>query len=173
MLMFKMVNNIISKSDMEEIHAISTHPVHILNDLGEMSPSSFIPFCDFGNNMSAMGISVPELEYPVCNKFQPILLKGQMCYQVDVSDIAGTHDAGLGLTFIMDYNTERMFDPKSSAVNERVAGLYDMQNKDENEQEAMIYIHTLGEKKGIYNHDVKQCVCKSRVSAWQNIKQKM
>ena len=34
--------------------AIVNHPVHIVTKDNQISPSSLIPFCEFGGNMSAM-----------------------------------------------------------------------------------------------------------------------
>ena len=110
-----------------------------------MSPSAFIPFCDIGNNMSAMGMTIPRFEYPVCNKFRPKIRKGQLCYQVDVNDldVDDKHEV-LGLAFIMDYNSEKMIDMISRDVSDNVTGLHDMNDEDEKAVEAMIYIETLG-----------------------------
>ena len=33
------------------------HPVHIIDEEGNLSPSAFIPFCEFGGNMTAMGLN--------------------------------------------------------------------------------------------------------------------
>ena len=41
------------------------HPVHIMTEDQQMSPSAFIPFCDFGGNMSAMGVMIDKFKRPV------------------------------------------------------------------------------------------------------------
>ena len=38
------------------IQKYNNHPVHIIDMEGNLSPSAFIPFCEFGGNMSIMGI---------------------------------------------------------------------------------------------------------------------
>ncbi len=43
----------------------SKHPVHILDKDGNISPSSFIPFCSFGNDMKNMGREVNGFNDPV------------------------------------------------------------------------------------------------------------
>ena len=40
---------------------LSNHPVHILDkQSGNISPSAFIPFCEFGENMSSVGTQIKE-----------------------------------------------------------------------------------------------------------------
>lgn len=41
-------------------------------------PSSFIPFCSLGGNMSAVGSTVPNFPVPVCSSFKPYLLNSQV-----------------------------------------------------------------------------------------------
>ena len=42
------------------------HPVHILDDKGQISPSSFIPFCEIGGDSSKMGVKIPNFSVNVC-----------------------------------------------------------------------------------------------------------
>ena len=37
--------------------ATAKHPVHFVTEYGKLSPSAFIPFCEFGGNMTAMGLN--------------------------------------------------------------------------------------------------------------------
>ena len=39
---------------------ISNHPVHILDAEGHLSPSSLIPFCEFGENKSIMAMDIEK-----------------------------------------------------------------------------------------------------------------
>merc|ERR1712074_371782 len=55
--------------DEELLQTVSNHPVHILNDEGGFSPSSFIPFCSFGDEF--IGVKVNQSDVPVCNIFKP------------------------------------------------------------------------------------------------------
>ena len=60
---------------------ITNHPVHILDDLGNMSPSAFIPFCQFGDTeMQEFGEDVVEFDIPICQIFKMTVLKDQLCY---------------------------------------------------------------------------------------------
>ena len=93
------------------LQKLSNHPVHILDDEGNLSPTSLIPFCEFGGNISAMGIKIDQLEVPVCNSFKPKYVFNQLCYEVDpneyVSKALDEKGKKLGLTLIIDYNEDR------------------------------------------------------------------
>ena len=65
----------------------SNHPVHIVTKNNVLSPSALIPFCDFGGNMSAMGVNIDQFDGPVCNSFQPRILNDQHCYEVNLHNI--------------------------------------------------------------------------------------
>ena len=53
---------------------LGVHPVHITTD----APSSFIPFCSLGGNMTAVGKIFPNFPVPVCSRFEPFLLNDQV-----------------------------------------------------------------------------------------------
>ena len=118
--------------DDEYIQRISNHTVHIEDSEGSLNPSSFFPFCAFGNNMTLMGRFDKEFNMTVCDKFTPTVLDGRLCYKVDVNSFVS--DEGVktgpenGLTFVMDYNEDRMIETDKTDKN----------------HEAMIYIDTLG-----------------------------
>ena len=71
-------------SDYDEVHRLSNHPVHIIDDQGNLNPSAFIPFCEFGGNITTMGAKINNLSIPVCNAFKPIVFNQQYCYRVDL-----------------------------------------------------------------------------------------
>ena len=91
------------------MHRVSNHPVHILDENGNLSPSAFIPFCSFGGNMSAMGVKIDQFDVPVCNSFKAKILNDQLCYEVDVNRVRtnDTEELRLGLTLLIDYNEDR------------------------------------------------------------------
>ena len=101
--------------------------------------------------MSVMGTNIPQFELPVCNKFEPHVLDGRLCYLVDVNKIKDQVDpekaAYTGLIFALDYNKERMMAEKPVNDNpELTRNLYQLQNNDEKEELdlATIHIETLG-----------------------------
>ena len=89
------------------------HPVHILNEKGHLSPSAFIPFCSFGEDIKVMGNKVDSFDVPVCNSFKAVLHNDQICYQVDIEKFRDeeTLEKQLkhGLVIIIDENKDRQF----------------------------------------------------------------
>ena len=60
--------------------------MHLTNQSkGELLPSALIPFCSYKSDHSLVGEKRPELRLPICNKFEPIILEGQLCYSLDVA----------------------------------------------------------------------------------------
>ena len=101
-------------ADTEEIQRISNHPVHIVDSAGEISPSAFIPFCQFGADMNLSGEKQDNFSIPVCKMFTRKIFGDQLCYQVDLDKIYKQIELSKrrvalsqGLTFLMDYNNER------------------------------------------------------------------
>ena len=95
----------------ELVHKFSNHPVHIKDD-DKFSPSSFIPFCQFGRDIDIMGVDVEHFDIPVCNSFKAKILNDQLCYEIDLNQYkinftAESLDAGL--TFLVDLNEDRQF----------------------------------------------------------------
>ena len=91
------------------LQTVSNHPVHILNDERKFSPSSFIPFCYFGEEF--IGARIKEFEIPVCNIFKPRIYLNQLCYETSLQELKDSQKIGKqlekGLTLILDYNEER------------------------------------------------------------------
>ena len=145
----------ITTPDTPEIHTMSNHPVHI--GYGQnSSPSAFIPFCSFCGNISIMGENIPNFGIPVCNKFKPRILKGRLCYQVDVNEFKDEVDSDKlrthGLVFMMDYNEERIGLDTNIEIQTAVSkDFVDMREKDMKKEEAMIYIETLGKQNYVTN----------------------
>ena len=86
---------------------------------GNFSPSSFIPFCSFGDDMKSMGRVVNEFHHPVCDSFETKIRNDQLCYEVDLEKYKDKQkikeQLKSGLVLILDYNLERqaeMYDPK-------------------------------------------------------------
>ena len=93
------------------LHTVSNHPVHILNEKGNFSPSSFIPFCYFGEE--SIGARTQEFEIPVCNIFRPRIYLDQLCYETNLQDLKDFQkirkQLEMGLTLVLDYNEERQY----------------------------------------------------------------
>ena len=91
--------------------AVINQPVHIITKDIQLSPSAFIPFCDFGGEMSTVGAKIDQFDVPVCNSFEARLFNDQLCYEVDLDKFADRNNVesnlDLGFNFIMDYNEDR------------------------------------------------------------------
>ena len=96
---------------------MSNHPVHILNDEGNFSPSSFIPFCSFGDDF--IGAKTKEFPIPVCDIFKPKLYFDQLCYETNLQELKDSSkirtQLKLGLALAIDYNEERQHEIKISS----------------------------------------------------------
>ena len=95
--------------DKELLQTVNSHPVHIQNEKGNFSPSSFIPFCYFGEE--SIGARTQEFEIPVCNIFRPRIYLDQLCYETNLQDLKDSQkirkQLEMGLTLVLDYNEER------------------------------------------------------------------
>ena len=129
------------------------HPVHIVKDDGlSLSPSAFIPFCEFGGEMSAMGVKIDQFNVPVCNSFQEKILNDQLCYEVDLEIFKDSDNLDmqlkLGLVFIMDYNEDKQIALENSNNNKGEEGdrsVGETIDGSTEEEKAFIYLNTIGE----------------------------
>ena len=93
--------------------------MHIITESGEVSPSSFIPFCEFGGKRSKVGTFNTalwrkyDIQY-VCNSFQAKIQDDQLCYEIDLDKFSDRdnieNELKTGFVFIMDYNEDRQTD---------------------------------------------------------------
>ena len=128
---------------------MSSHPPHIVDDTGNLSLSSFIPFCSLAGNMSVMGQAIPHFSIPVCNKFKSTILREQLCYQVDLNEFVDQVEKKKlmteGFVFLMDYNEDRQaLDYQGESHLDQGKSLGNFQDEDSSTNKAMIYINTIG-----------------------------
>ena len=110
--------------DKNLLQTLNNHPVHIVDEKGNLSPSAFIPFCSFGNDIESMSMQIENFSLPVCNSFKAVVHKDQICYQVDLEKFRNyekfKEQLVNGLVLILDYNEDRnMLYSTSSAIEER------------------------------------------------------
>ena len=100
-------------ADTNLLHTFNNHPVHIVDGMGNFSPSAFIPFCSFGNDNDLMSIKIENFSLPVCNSFKAVVHKDQLCYQVELERFRKKENLKEqllnGLVLILDYNEDRNF----------------------------------------------------------------
>ena len=92
------------------ISLLISHPVHILDETGEFSPSAFIPFCSFGGNKTLLGRKAKGFQDPVCSAFTRKIVNNQLCYEVDLNRFRDQVDwkesLQSGLSLVIDTNDE-------------------------------------------------------------------
>ena len=124
------------------------HPVHIIAKDNHISPSAFLPFCEFGGNMSSMGVKIDQFDVPVCNSFQAKILNDQLCYEVDLSKYSNKsnieRELKLGFNFIMDYNEDRQISFDQSVSDETDMNLATSVVESNENLHAFIYLDTIG-----------------------------
>ena len=127
----------------------ANHPVHIIKDT-LVFPSAFIPFCDFGENMSAIGVKLIQFSVKVCNSFQEIMHNDQLCYEVDLNKFSNKYNIERqlksGFTFIMDYNEDRQVTYEEGFKTSEYDSLVHEIGKSDEDQHAFIYLDTIGKK---------------------------
>ena len=100
--------------------------------------------------MSLVGETDPNFSIPVCNKFKPRILEGQLCYYLDINEFKNKVDdkklMSHGLVMMLDYNEDRMGLDTSIENKESKdwKDLGDMDEAGEKKNEAMIYFETQG-----------------------------
>ena len=84
-------NNFFNADDNNVSRELSLHPVHLTPDEeGDLPPSALVPFCSYEGNSILLGQGRPELDnLAVCDKFEPTILEGQLCYSLDVAKLKG------------------------------------------------------------------------------------
>ena len=123
------------------------HPVHIVTRGGQISPSALIPFCDFGGNMSAMGVKIDQFAVPICNAFEAKIINDQLCYEADLQTFSDNNniekELEIGFSFLMDYNEDRQvtFDKNNK---ERQLSLGNNLAASDQSQHAFVYLDTIG-----------------------------
>ena len=134
------------------LQSVSNHPVHILNNDGGFSPSSFIPFCSFGEKL--LGTKIENFDIPVCDIFKPTNYLDQLCYETSLQDLKTGNkkiigkQLEMGLTLVLDYNEERQsYNPIEKKEANPIKALY---NADD---EVSIYLDTIS----LFHFSAKVC----------------
>ena len=90
---------------------VTNHPVHIIDDKGALSPSAFIPFCSFGEDMETLGTRIEDFDIPICKSFQGKIKDDQLCYELDLQKLKNNtnieEQLKSGLFLALDYNEDR------------------------------------------------------------------
>ena len=121
------------------LQELSLHPVHLTPDKeGNLPPSALVPFCSYQGDSSLLGQERPELgNLTICDKFQPIILEGQLCYSLDIAKLGKiTTKSGKsnGLFLLLDSNPYQLNATKKNIEGTKTEG-----------QSSKVFIHTLAQ----------------------------
>ena len=99
--------------------------------------------------MTILGKANKHFSWPVCDKFKPTVHAGRLCYSLDLESLEEDIEIRKGpsnrLTFVMDYNEERMVKEENELkVKKGKKGLYEMHHSAGYSSEALIFLDTLG-----------------------------
>ena len=102
----------------EDVHRVSNHPPHILDKNRNISPSSFIPFCQFGKNI--IGMRMKQFPVPVCQIFKPKFFNDQLCYEFDYKQFKKLFPSvnNFDISFFVDNNEDRQYSWTSKDIKE-------------------------------------------------------
>ena len=131
---------------------VSRHPVHIRDVEGRLSPSSLIPFCGIGRNLSAMGaVKIDQFDIPVCKSFTERVLNDQLCYEVDPNKFIqpDTVEESLktGIILVLDYNEDRQISLDNEHGDDGLCEEKDLINilvENHSKEKALLYLDTVG-----------------------------
>ena len=85
------------------------HPPHLLNKEDLMMPSALIPFCFFDSVSKGKVKSSLNFSFPVCDQFDPVVIGGDLCYQMDMAEKMPKKASvqGQGIRLFIDANIEK------------------------------------------------------------------
>ena len=135
-------------SDFRNLQVLNNHPVHIIDNSKKMSPSAFVPFCQFGRNISNMGLNHDDFGIPVCNSFQTKILRNQLCFEIDLEEFNKeernkVENLEAGFVFIIDFNEDRQVMIKEKKVFKKNT-LVDKIVKADDSENILILLNTIG-----------------------------
>jgi hypothetical protein len=116
---------------------------------GSLTPAALIPFCAYQTAVSPLGQNIKSnIPFPVCDKFKPILLQGQLCYSLNLSRFKiDKTKSGVNsdLLLIIDPGNANMYADKDDAkhVKDNQAQTYSPKQLTDQGTSAKIYLNTL------------------------------
>ena len=118
---------------------LSLHPIHLTPDKeGNLPPSALIPFCSYQGLSSLLGQELPEMDnLTVCEKFQPTILEGQLCYTLDsaiLKEYTSKSSKSSGLLLLLDPYPYHLNHKYESGEGSRVG-----------DQSFKVYVNTLAQ----------------------------
>ena len=124
--------------------------MHITTKTGKKTPSSFIPFCEFGGDMTRVGRKIDDFDVPVCDSFEAKILNDQLCYEVDLNKFSNKAnikaELKLGFAFLLDHNLDRQMISRGKQITE-IKGMNGLVRENSGHQNVTMYLNTLGKQR--------------------------
>ena len=125
---------------------MSLHPPHMTDSKGNLLPGAFIPFCAYQTQV--LGVLETDLPFISCSMARPTILDGQLCYSINISNIAKevTKSGGdNGLLILLDSGPSKTEEEKGGNDEEDV---HDKDNPvditpNDEKTSAKVYVQTL------------------------------
>ena len=94
---------------------------HIGDKDDDSIKTALIPFCEFGGDMSVMGVTMDDFDVPVCNSFRPKIVMDQLCYTVDPNEYKHEIDlqGDLSIAIFIHYNEDRQIENPEHSVDDQ------------------------------------------------------
>ena len=96
-----------------------------------------------------MAIKADHFNVPVCNSFKAKVLNDQLCYEVDLNEFSNksnlNRELKSGFNFIMDYNEDRQVTFNHNFSRGGDMSLTGNVVESDQDQQAVIYLNTVGE----------------------------
>ena len=73
--------------NLDGVKEVSFHPPHLEDSKGRLLPKALIPLCSYQGNMLG---GKRHQNFTFCDKFQPSVLDGQLCYSLNLSSAASS-----------------------------------------------------------------------------------
>ena len=129
--------------DQPNLSTVTNHPVHVLDEKTNISPSSLIPFCWFGDDLELKRKS-ERFKVSVCNNFQPKIRNNQVCYEMDPNQLLKTGQSAnnIVLYLLIDENKDRQISVTSNDVIEKKKETFVA--ADVQQENSVIYLDTIG-----------------------------
>ena len=103
--------------------------------------------------MFSVGVKIDQFDVPVCSSFQAKILNDQLCYEVDLNAYYDKNNIEnqlkLGFHFLLDYNEDRQV-TSDQMITETKVGLAKSVSSSDEDQQAFIYLDTIGKILNIY-----------------------
>ena len=142
----------------ETLTKIVNHPVHIVDEIGNFNPSSFIPFCKIGMGNQNSTTKVHGIDFEVCNIFKERNFHDQICYEVDPNNFLNNEqresDVKVGIFLVIDTNEDKQdFELLGDVMDDDGDPLNKAMTLDQ-ENGPLVYLNTIGKSENpyIYNN---------------------